>query len=318
VDLESLGGRSAWMTAKGRGVMLAGVLARMFKQLPLQDWLTYCDRHGMPAFIGKTSAAKGSKERQEMSSAVAAIGSEYGAVVNTGDVIDVLDLKGQGELPYEKLVDRMDRAQVMLWRGGDLSTISRSDGVGSNPQQEEADDLDADNAAWVSETINRHLSSRALAWKFGTAAPVLVELKLRTKSRDNLEKDLANVEAAKSMGVRVSRSWFVSKFGIVEATADEPALGETTPPPGNVTGALNSVKSFREWVDAVRKPVTEDIFVGLARAAQDSGMSDADFLQLAEQTISQLRDLDPTAADELAARLEEAMKQQAEKSISTP
>lgn len=230
VDLDTLGGRDAWMLSKGRGVMLAGVLARMFKQLPLQDWLTYCDRHGMPAFIGKTSAAKGTKEWTEMTNAVAAIGSEYGAVVNVGDVIDVLDLKGQGELPYEKLVDRMDRAQVMLWRGGDLSTISRGGGaVGSNPQQEEAAALDADNAEWVSETINRHLTDRAVAWKFGVTAPVLVELKLRTESRDNLEKDLTIVQAAMDMGVRVSKTWFTRKFAVVEAKADETAIGESSP-----------------------------------------------------------------------------------------
>lgn len=316
VDLDGLGGRSAWMTAKGRGVMLAGVLARMFKQLPLQDWLTYCDRHGMPAFIGKTTAAKGSKEWLEMSNAVAAIGSEYGAVVNVGDVIDVLDLKGQGELPYEKLVDRMDRAQVMLWRGGDLSTISRSDGVGSNPQQEEADDLDADNAAWVGETINRHLTNRALAWKFGTAAPVLVELKLRTKSRDNLEKDLKIVTTSKDMGVRISKTWFTGKFGVVEATDDEAALGEVQAP--QTTGALNSTPGFREWVNSVRKSETGDLFDALAEAAQDTGMSDAAFLQLAEQTISQLKELDPTASQELAARLEEEMKRKARKELTKP
>lgn len=310
VDLETLGGRSAWMTTKGRGVMLAGVLARMFKQIPIQDWLTYCDRHGMPAFIGKTTAAQGTDGWRQMSTAVASIGSEFGAVINTGDVIDVLDLKGQGELPYEKLVDRMDRAQVMLWRGGDLSTISRSDAVGSNPQQEEADELDADNAAWVSETINRNLSIRALQWKFGNV-PVLVELKLRTKTRDNLKEDIEVVKVAKEMGVRISASWFVSKFGLVEADQGETALGESpTPTPGTETGALNSRGSFREWIAGVAKPEAQDLFDALAKASQDGGMSDAEFLQLAEQTVSQLQQIDPQAADELAARLEQAMKEQ--------
>jgi len=148
VDLELLGGRDSWMLSKGRGVMLAGVLARMFKQIPLQDWLTYCDRHGMPAFLGKTTAAKGSSGWNDMRDAVAGIGSEFGAVINQGDMIDVLNLTGQGEVPYVKLVERMDRAQIMLWRGGDLGTLSRESGTGSNPQQDDADELDADNASW--------------------------------------------------------------------------------------------------------------------------------------------------------------------------
>lgn len=227
VELDELGGRDAWMVSKGRGVMLAGVLARMFKQLPLQDWLTYCDRHGMPAFLGKTSAAKGTQGWQDMAEAVTGIGSEFGAVINTGDLIEVMNLTGQGEVPYEALVDRMDRAQVMLWRGGDLGTMSRKNGTGSNPQQEESDALDADNAAWVSETINRNLTARAIAWKFGSSAPVLCELKLRTKNRENVSRDLKVIEAAVGMGARVKRSWVTNKLGIVEARDDEPALGET-------------------------------------------------------------------------------------------
>lgn len=231
VDLATMGGRDGWMISKGRGVMLAGVLARMFKQIPLQDWLTYCDRHGMPAFLGKTSAAKGSAGWDEMTTAVGSIGSEFGAVINTGDVIDVLNLTGKGEVPYEQLVDRMDRAQVMLWRGGDLSTLSRENGTGSNPQQEDLDELDADNAAWVSETINHNLTNKAIAWKFGRTAPVLCELKLRTKPRNNINTDLGVVQKAIAMGARVSKPWFVEKFGIVEATPHEVAIGEKPPQP---------------------------------------------------------------------------------------
>jgi phage gp29-like protein len=231
-DLATLGGRNAWACYRGRGVMLAGVLARMFKQIPLQDWLTYCDRHGMPAFLGKTSAAKGSDGWNDMADAVAGIGSEYGAVINQGDVIEVLNLAGQGELPYAALIDRMDRAQVMLWRGGDLSTMSRENGTGSNPQREDAAMLDADNAGWVSECINSDLTARVIAWKFGEAAPVLCRLKLRTRAGLNPAGDMVLVQAAHKMGVRVSKPWFVNKFSLVEAAADEPALGETTPPPG--------------------------------------------------------------------------------------
>lgn len=319
VELESLGGRNAWLVSKGRGVMLAGVLARMFKQIPLQDWLTYCDRHGMPAFLGKTSAPRGSTGWSDMADAVAGIGAEFGAVINQGDVVEVLNLTGAGEVPYVALIDRMDRAQVMLWRGGDLSTISRANGTGSNPQQEDSDELDADNAAWVGETLNRSLTARALAWKYGPTAPVLCELRLRTKTRDNLTAEIGIVEKAAAMGVAVSRSWFTGKFGVVEADRGEDALGAASPAlpaaepavPAPATSALNaSQKSFREWIAAARTPKAADALESLAAAAQDPGMSAADFLQLASQTIDLLRDLDPTAADELAAAMEEEMRQQ--------
>jgi phage gp29-like protein len=229
ISLDELGGRGAWMISKGRGVMLAGCIARMFKQIPLQDWLTYCDRHGMPAFLGKTKAKKGTPEWNEMSTAIRSIGSEFGAVVNVDDVIDVMDLKGTGELPYEKLVDRMDRAQVMLWRGGDLSTISRNSAVGSNPQSGEAALFDSDNAEWVSETLNRQLTSRVISYYFGENAPALVELKLRTKIRDNVAQDLEVLKKFNSMGERTSAAWASRKFGVVLATSEERAIGEANP-----------------------------------------------------------------------------------------
>jgi phage gp29-like protein len=321
IPLDTLGGRGAWMISRGRGVMLAGTIARMFKQIPLQDWLTYCDRHGMPAFLGKTRAAKGTDAWNQMAQAVGSIGAEYGAVINVDDVIDVLDLKGQGELPYEKLVDRMDRAQVMLWRGGDLSTISRGGGaVGSNPQTEETDELDADNAEWVSETLNRNLTQRVIRYHFGDAAPILVEIKLRTKTRDNVRQDLATVKQARDFGVRVSQSWFTKKFGVVEAEDGEAALGELQAAKPQAAAeesaeesAINTM-TFREWVASVRRPDTADVFDDLARAAQDAGMDDAAFLQLAQQTVATLQDLDPEAADSLADAMAQAMQAQTRQS----
>lgn len=184
----------------------------------------------MPAFLGKTTAAKGTQGWNDMATAVAGIGAEYGAVINTGDVIDVLQLAGQGEVPYERLVDRMDRAQVMLWRGGDLSTMSREGGTGSNPQTEATNELDADNAAWISETLNYSLTARVVAWDFGKTAPVLCKLQIRTKTPKNIAQDMSVVQSAVEMGVRVSKSWAVGKFGIVEADAGERALGETHRP----------------------------------------------------------------------------------------
>lgn len=245
VDLETLGGRGAWMISKGRGVMLAGVVARTFKQIPLQDWLTYCDRHGMPMFLGKTAAQKGSDGWTQMASAVAGMGAEYGAVINSGDMIEVINLAANGQTPYKEMIERMDRAQVILWRGGDLSTMSRAHGTGSNPQTDDTDELDADNAAWVSETINRSLTARVVEYYHGKNAPVLCELKMRTRTRDNVTQDLAVVTAAKDLGVRISKSWFLSKFNVVEADVGEPALAENLGPKEDVV--LKRQISYATW-----------------------------------------------------------------------
>lgn len=258
VDLETLGGRNAWMVSKGRGVMLAGAVARTFKQIPLQDWLTYCDRHGMPMFLGKTAAAQGTDGWTAMASAVRGMGAEYGAVINTGDAIEVINLAANGQVPYKEIIDRMDKAQIILWLGGDLGTMSQGNSVGSNPQQEDADELVADNAAWVSETINRNLTARVVEYYHGRNAPVLCELRMRTRTRDNVTQDLATVKTAKDMGVRVSESWFVGKFGVVVADAGEKALGEAAAPvtPAPATNALNA-KDGQDDKAAVETAITD-------------------------------------------------------------
>ncbi len=320
IDREELGGKSAWVIWRGRGVMLACAIARMFKQIPLQDWLTYCDRHGMPAFLGKTGASEGSSGWTQLYDAVTNIGAEFGAVVNTSDSIEVLDLTTKGDLPYEKLIERMDRAMVSLWRGGDLSTMSRQDGTGSNPQQEETDELDADNAVWVGETLDSQLSRTVIDWHFGYHVPQLAELVLRTRTRDNVTQDLAVVDNARKHGIRISKPWFVSKFGIVEADDGEAALGETAAPvapapaavPGINTGdaetlltdTLATAAGVRADILAPLRPV----IARLAEQSRDARISDADFLRLAEEAAASFPELyDATEADKLAKELEAAM-----------
>jgi phage gp29-like protein len=317
VDREQLGGPSAWMVSRGRGVMLACAIASMFKRIPLQDWLTYCDRHGMPAFLGKTNAAPNSTPWQQLFSAVSNMGSEYGAVVSGSDTIDVLDLTSKGDLPYEKLIDRMDRACVMLWRGGDLSTMSRSNGVGANPQQEESDDLDADNAMWVGETIDRQLSRRVLDWHFGPGTPQLATLKLRTKTRDNVDQDLKILETFHRLGERISRPWATGKFGVVLADGAEEALGENAAPaatpaptalntasPEIIEEAVSRALEVRADFLAPLRPTIERI----SKGAGDADLTDAAFLDLAEQLVIQLPELvSGDSVQDLAKSLEAAM-----------
>jgi phage gp29-like protein len=215
----------------------------------------------------------------------------------------------------------MDRALVMLWRGGDLSTISRENGTGSNPQQEDSDELDGDNAEWVGETINRNLTERVLRWHFGPETPILCQLKLRTKSRDNVTQDMEIVNSAKALGVRISKAWFVNKFQVVEADKDEPALGESSAPA--IATAINAREPIGErLLKIIQNPHPhrglDDIFSALEKAAQDPGIDDAEFLKLAEEAVEALKPLSPVAAEELAAELNDAMAAKAAAALKQP
>ena len=219
--LAELCGRDAWMISKGRGVMKACAIAWMFKHIPIRDWLTYCGRHGMPGFLGKTNAAYNSDGWKNIKTAVASMGAEYGAVISSTDAIEILNLTAQGQIPYAAMVDRMDRAISILWRGGDLGTISRGDAVGADPQGNEAAELDSDNAAWLSETVDAQLADTVVRYYFGNDVERLAHFQFRQPARVDFARDFAIVQGAVSLGAQIDRAWFAEKFNIPEAEADE-------------------------------------------------------------------------------------------------
>lgn len=330
--LDEYGGDGAWMVSKGRGVMLACSIARMFKQLPMQDWVTYSSRHGMPAFLGKTSASYGDDQWNTMVNTVSTLGAEWSGVVNQQDAIEVLDLTSKGELPYEKLIERMDRAITILWRGGDLSTMSNDGGsVGSNAQTSEADMLDEDNAAWVGETIDRQLSRRVLDYHFGEDAPTLAYLRIRTASKDDAVKEMAVIKGAVEMGMRVSAAHFSEKFSVPEADEDEInilRLGGSPAPAGEEVPAENTDEdptvANEQDEDAamlVKNSMSEILGVGatvlsplddyMTKIMSETGELDHDaFLDFVEAGADQLPELfdgDLSQANLLADELEEAL-----------
>lgn len=256
-DGESLDQYGDFMVSVGAGVMKACVICKMYKIIPMQDWLTYCDRSGMAAFIGKTKAKMGSPEWQSMMDMVGQIGAEFNALVNVGDEIQALDLSAKGTPPYEKLIDIMNRAMARLWRGSDLSTMSRAGAsVGASVQQEETLDLDQDNADWVSETINSKLSKHVLEYYFGTA-PKLVEFRLVTKARDDEKFELEKVKAAMGFGVQVSKQWFLSKFNIEEAEQGEQALALVSVGKNAATSLGNDRQDLSTVVNAALAKVAD-------------------------------------------------------------
>jgi phage gp29-like protein len=128
VDLEP----GAWLVTVGDGLMEACSLAYLFKHLPLGDWLVYCEKNGMPGVQGITDAPPNSTQWDRARDAVQNFGAEFHALMSRGTDIEALDLSSRGELPYPALIDRMDRAIAALWRGSDLTTLSRQSGAGAS------------------------------------------------------------------------------------------------------------------------------------------------------------------------------------------
>lgn len=201
-----------WLITTGPGIMEATSVAFMYKHLSMRDWLLYCERNGMPGIRGVTDALPDTREWDAALEAVEAFGAEFRALMSRGTDIELIDLRGQGTLPYPEIVERMDRAIVVLWRGADLSTISRSSGVGASLQDEEPDLIADADASMLSEALNTYVTPWVIRYRFGEEPKARIQV--RAGRRKDVDRDLRIIKAAWDMGLQIDPKVFEERFSI--------------------------------------------------------------------------------------------------------
>jgi len=212
-----------WLVTTADGLMEASSIAYLFKHLPLCDWLIYCERNGMPGVKGITDAHPQSAQWEAARSAVEDFNAQFCALMGRGTDMEVIDLTARGELPYPRLIERMDRAMIALWRGADLSTLSNADSVGASIQQTEADLLEDDDALHLSEILNTQVDPFVIEKKFKTKK-AKAYIKLKLKDRQDRQADLDLMERLLAMGLSLSQQDLRERFGVVAPQANEAVL----------------------------------------------------------------------------------------------
>ncbi len=213
-----------WLVTCGDGLMESCSIAFLFKHLPLRDWLVYCERNGMPGVRGVTEAAPGTPEWDAAREAVRDFGAEFQALMSQGTEITPVDLSTRGELPYPLLVERMDRAMAALWRGADLSTLSKSQGLGASLQANETLMLQQDDASLISETLNSQVDAFVVRELFGNERP-RAGFHLKTDTDAARLAHLELLERLVRLGVPVAAAGLHERLGL-----PVPAVGEATLP----------------------------------------------------------------------------------------
>lgn len=178
-----------WLVTVGDGIMEACSVAFVFKHLPMRAWLNYVNKFGMPGIVGLTDAALNSKEWNDFADAIQKFSEDWVTVCNKGNVVQLVEPKGTADGPFAPLVEKMDRAMTILWRGSDLSTMSAHNAAGASLQADESDILEADDAQMISETLDTQVSRFVLRYYFGDA-PQLAYLKIRSVEKRDLDLDL--------------------------------------------------------------------------------------------------------------------------------
>lgn len=159
-----------WLvTATTDHLMMASAAARMFKVLPLKDWLIYCEKCAMPGLHGETNAAVGSEEWVHLENALRSFGVDMTLITQPGAKVTPIDITTRGELAYPALVDRCDRALSAIWLGGDLGSMSRGQGATGGvilQDRVKDEDLTAD-CRLITGTLNERIDRMVIDQVFG-------------------------------------------------------------------------------------------------------------------------------------------------------
>lgn len=235
---------NAWMITQGDGIMLATLVAYIYKTLPLKDWLTYSERNGMPFISIATEAAEGSEAWYKALEAAGQVAAEYAAVHNRASEFQVHDLTAKGQLPYPGLVELMNRAIATLWRGADLSTMSGKDNLGASLQQDETDLLLDDDVEMINETFEYAISRFALRWKFGEDVVPLCYFALSSPDRLDEKAEQEKLHKAADYGVPIPVSDYRERLNIPGVEEDEEDALLT--PPANTLASQPGQAPFAE------------------------------------------------------------------------
>lgn len=232
-----------WMVSTGDGIGIAAAIVACMKRLGLTNWLIFTDRCVLPLIHAKTGAAYNTEQWNNLKETLRHINRL--AKIQTDQTTDIsaIQMDGGKQNPFGPLIDWADRAIVTLYRGGDLATLSRPDAVGGLSQADEVDALEQRSCRKITETLNEQVSEFVIDYVLNE--PLRAEIVIEPVSKPDLGQDMAIDKHLLGMGVKLSKSDALSRYGRAEANPDDPedalelVLGPETPPQGGLNGFAN-------------------------------------------------------------------------------
>ncbi|HEV8542362.1 MAG TPA: DUF935 family protein [Verrucomicrobiae bacterium] len=203
----------AWLVTAGDGLMIASSVAWMVKNIALNDWLKCSERNGTPGLRGISAAARDSDEWNALERSLADLLDGRAIIHGTSDDVRVIDLFAGGNIPFPQLVERIDRMLAALWRGADLSTISRDRGYGASLQEKETFALEEDDAGMLTETLNRYIDQWVIRYVFGEDVEPLARVQVLVTPREWTSSDLQIDEFLIRHGAPVSIQATLNRYG---------------------------------------------------------------------------------------------------------
>ncbi len=226
-----------WMVTCGEGLLYAVAICYMFKKLALSDWIEFSQDYAQGKVLGRTSAAEDSPAGVAFRELVSTFTGGSRAVVygddgNIADPIETFQNSGTASADvFAKLVEKMERAIVALYRGADLGTMSAGSGEGSGAslQGDETDGLLADDVQMICESLWSQFDAFVIRYTLGDARP-LAYLSIPLSNDPDLAQIRENAGFLADRGVPLSAQNIAERLGFAVAKSGEALLSRAASP----------------------------------------------------------------------------------------
>jgi phage gp29-like protein len=243
----------AWLITTGDGIMKACAVAWMRKNLALSDWSDYSGNYGKPGIIASTTAARGAAQFTAMEEALSDFLETKSIVLNSAENVKVVDLASANP-PFDPLVERMDRLISALWRGSDLSTISKSQGYGASVQQGETQILEEDDAELITETLQKNIDRRVIEYTFGPKVPILAGVTVQQTPRRGTQQDMLVDQFLIGAGMPLAITDAAKRYGRAIADPGEPTLKLSLYPGANLGSTPPKAADESQFAPDLNRP----------------------------------------------------------------
>ena len=234
-----------WLVTTGDGVGIPASICAMAKRMCFQDWLLFSERSGMPIIVGTTGATFRSEQWNNIKGAIRNIYRDTRVLLDSSSRIEAIDTGHAANIPFPALVEWSDRAIAALYRGADLSTISKGDGTGASLQGDEAGMIEQDAAANLGETLHEQVDRFVIRYVTGDDEP-LASISIEPVKKPDVDTDIKIDNHLAALGVKLSKADALQRYGRAEATSEEDALHPTPNGPQNgIPGVFGGLPNER-------------------------------------------------------------------------
>jgi phage gp29-like protein len=253
-----------WLTCVGSGWMRPLCMAFVLKNFPLRDWLLFCSRYGSGFLEGVTDAQKNDPAWEEAREALETMANDGVVLHNTGVSLKFLDMPAKNALPFEPLVEHVNRLYAKCYRGIDLATGTRTAEagqrhapVGASVQKEEAGIFLLRDAIWATGYLNDRVDAPIIRYLFNQEPRAAVAI--MPPEDDTSAEDMQTVQALVPLGLRIALKDAYKRFRWEAPAEGEPCLA---PPvqsaPGDPNDPAGGAALPRSPVIPPANPATAD------------------------------------------------------------